>query len=83
MPFWEADSLLVSQAALSLQLQLVLEETAKSPLPPVVGILRVVGLTVRVISAADWETVWVRVRLPAVMVMVAVRVWVEVLGATE
>ena len=83
LPLWVVDSLLVSQGTLLLQFQLVLEETVKVSLPPVAGILRVVGLTVRVISAAAWVTMWERARPPAVRVMVAVRAWVEVLRATE
>ena len=75
--------MLVSQMALSLQFQVVLEVTVKVPLPPVAGILRVVWLRVRITSAPAWVTVWVLVRLPAVIVMVAVRLEEEGLGATE
>ena len=83
MSGWLVDSLLVSHGALELQVHLVLAETVKAPLLPVAGMLRVVGLTVRLLPPPVWETVWVRVRLSVVMVMVAVRDWVEVLGATE
>ena len=55
----------------------------KEPLPPVARILRVAWLMVRSGPTPVWVTVWVRVRLPAVMVMVAVPLEVEVLGATE
>ena len=41
LPLWVVFSLLVIQEALSLQFQLVLEETMKIPFPPVAGILRV------------------------------------------
>ena len=83
LPGWLVGSLLVSHGALELQVQVVLVETVKAPLLPVAGMLRVVGLTVRLLPPPVWVTVWVRVMFPAVMVMVAVRIWVEVLGATE
>ena len=75
--------MLVSQGALLLQVQLLFEETMNISFPPVAGILRVAWLMARSGPAPAWVTVWVRVMLPAVMVMVAVRFEVEVLDATE
>ena len=75
--------MLVIQGALLFQFQVVLEEMVKVPLPPVAGMLRVAWLRVRVTSTPAWVTVWVRVRLPAVMVMVPVRLAVEGLRPTE
>ena len=75
--------MLVSQRALLLQVQLLFEETMNISFPPVAGILRVAWLMVRSGPAPAWVTVWVRVMLPAVRVMIPVRLAVEVLGATE
>ena len=50
--------MLVSQAALLLQLQVVFEVTLKVTLPPVAGMLRVVSLRVRVASTG--REVWIR-----------------------
>ena len=54
--------MLVNQEALSLQLQLVLEETLKEELPRPAPMLREVGFNTRVSAAPAWVRVWVRVK---------------------
>ena len=80
------DSVLVTQAALSLHLQLVLEETEMVLLPPFDEGEVDVKFSARVGDAPLWVMRWVRVTvLPGpvvVKVSVALRELVEVLGCT-
>ena len=83
MPLWEVISLLVSQSALLLQFQVVLEETVKIPFPPVAGILMVSKLRSKMVSAAPcWVTVKVVTAPREKKRMVAVRSSPRRLGAT-
>ena len=81
------DSVLVTQAALSLHLQVVLEETEMVLPPPFDGGEVDVAFSVSVETRPFWVMRWVRVTvLPApvvVKVSVTLRELGEVLGETE